>query len=50
MPDDSSTTVIRGPATDLCDVAARRRDPADTDLLGVGPDVDAVLRLVRTYA
>ena len=35
---------------DLCRVAARRVDPADTTLRGEGPDADAVLELVRTYA
>jgi uncharacterized protein (TIGR03084 family) len=43
-------TVIRGSAEELCQVAARRRDPADTALVGEGPDAAAVLDLVRTYA
>lgn len=43
-------TVVRGPALDLCMVAARRWKPADTALSGEGPDFDAVLDVVRTYA
>ena len=31
-------------------VAARRVDPSDTGLTGEGPDTEAVLELVRTYA
>jgi len=49
-PDGVATTVIRGDAIDLVRVAAQRADPADTSLGGEGPDVDAVLELVRTYA
>lgn len=48
--DDAAVTIIRGPAPDLCAVAARRIDPAHTALVGTGPDADAVLALVRTYA
>jgi uncharacterized protein (TIGR03084 family) len=44
------TTVVRGLATELCGVAARRVDPAATSLETDGPDGDAVLALVRTYA
>ena len=43
-------TVIRGPALDLCRVAARRVDPSTTALLGTGPDAEHALRLIRTYA
>lgn len=50
FPDTEPATVIRGDAIDLCRVAARRVDPAQTSLRGDGPDVDAVLELVRTYA
>ena len=50
VPDDEPLTVIRGDAAELCSVAARRADPAETGLRGQGPDVDAVLQLVRTYA
>ncbi len=43
-------TIIRGPALDLCLVAARRALPGATALVGEGPDAVAVLELVRTYA
>jgi uncharacterized protein (TIGR03084 family) len=49
-PDDTPLTTIRGVGVELCNVAARRADPASTSLTGDGPDVDAVLELVRTYA
>lgn len=49
-PDAAAQTVIRGDGVDLCMVAARRVYPHDTTLLGEGPDADAVLDLVRTYA
>ena len=50
VPDEPARTTISGPATDLCGVAARRLDPATTRLVADGPDGDAVLELVRTYA
>lgn len=50
LPDAPAVTTIRGPADELCAVAARRVDPARTGLHGDGPDVAAVLGLVRTYA
>ncbi len=50
VPDGDAATVIRGPAADLCAVAARRVMPRDTALVGEGPDAAAVLELVRTYA
>ncbi len=43
-------TVIRGTALELCTVAGQRADAADTGLTGEGPDAEAVLRLVRTFA
>jgi uncharacterized protein (TIGR03084 family) len=49
-PDEPALTTIRGPAVEFCEVAARRADATDTDLVGSGPDAEAVLRLVRTYA
>jgi uncharacterized protein (TIGR03084 family) len=49
-PDAAPLTTIRGSAVEFCDVAARRVDPDRTALEGDGPDADAVLRLVRTYA
>jgi uncharacterized protein (TIGR03084 family) len=50
VPDEPPVTVIRGDALDLCLVAARRRAPSATGLVAEGPDGDAVLELVRTYA
>lgn len=49
-PDSPALTTIRGSAAEFCEVAARRRDPAETGLVATGPDASAVLRLVRTYA
>jgi uncharacterized protein (TIGR03084 family) len=49
-PDESPLTTIRGDGVELCLVAARRIDPQATSLTGDGPDADAVLQLVRTYA
>jgi uncharacterized protein (TIGR03084 family) len=43
-------TVVRGPGAALCAVAGRRVDPDATALVATGPDADAVLALVRTYA
>jgi uncharacterized protein (TIGR03084 family) len=50
VPDEKPLTTIEGDGADLCLVAARRVAAADTSLRGAGPDVDAVLTLVRTYA
>jgi len=50
VPDEPAATTISGPAVELCEVAARRADPSSTSLHGEGPDADAVLELVRTYA
>jgi uncharacterized protein (TIGR03084 family) len=50
VPDDPPLTTIRGEAVDLCTVAARRATPEETTLIGDGPDTEAVLELVRTYA
>lgn len=49
-PEDPAATTIIGPALDFCQVAARRLRPSDTALTGTGPDADAVLELVRTFA
>ena len=49
-PDEPATTIVRGDAADLCLVAARRIDRANTSLGGDGPDLESVLDLVRTYA
>ena len=43
-------TIVRGPGADLCLVAGRRAAPEATALVATGPDADAVLALVRTYA
>jgi hypothetical protein len=50
IPDDPVLTTIRGDGFQLCLIAARRVVPTDTSLTGEGPDADAVLDLVRTYA
>lgn len=50
VPDAEPLTTIRGDGAELCLVAARRLDPGATRLRGEGPDADAVLELVRTYA
>jgi uncharacterized protein (TIGR03084 family) len=47
---DPRGTMVVGPAQDLCLVAGRRRDAAGTALVATGPDADAVLALVRTFA
>jgi uncharacterized protein (TIGR03084 family) len=49
-PDEESLTVVEGPAFDLCLVAGQRALAADTGLAGRGPDAEAVLDLVRTFA
>lgn len=49
-PDEPAVTTIAGSALDMCQVAGQRARAADTDLAGTGPDVDAVLALVRTFA
>jgi uncharacterized protein (TIGR03084 family) len=50
VPDETPRTTIRGDGVELCLVAGRRLTPTDTGLQGEGPDADAVLELVRTYA
>ena len=50
VPDGAVANIVRGDALDLCLVAGRRADPADTGLVAEGPDAAAVLDLVRTYA
>jgi uncharacterized protein (TIGR03084 family) len=50
LPDGLALTTITGPASELCEVAARRTEPSATSLAGVGPDAKEVLALVRTYA
>jgi uncharacterized protein (TIGR03084 family) len=48
--DDSPRTIIRGAGDELCRVAGRRVEAGETGLVASGPDADAVLSLVRTYA
>jgi uncharacterized protein (TIGR03084 family) len=50
LPEEPPANVVRGDALELCLVAARRLRPDDTALRGEGPDAEAVLDLVRTYA
>lgn len=50
VPDADAVTTIEGDGAELCLVAARRVRPEQTHLRGDGPDVTAVLELVRTYA
>lgn len=47
---EGALTVVRGTALDLCNVAGRRALPSEVDLHAEGPDADAVLDLVRTFA
>jgi uncharacterized protein (TIGR03084 family) len=49
-PEDHAPTTVRGSATELCAVAGQRRRASDTNLVAEGPDADAVLDLVRTFA
>lgn len=48
--DDAPTTTVSGSAAELCEVAGQRAVAADTSLVGSGPDAEAVLRLMRTFA
>lgn len=48
--DGSAVTVVEGDGVELCLLAARRVEPGETGLRATGPDAEAVLRLVRTYA
>lgn len=50
VPDQPARTTVSGSALDLCQVAGQRAVAADTDLSATGPDADAVLELVRTFA
>lgn len=50
LPDEPAVTTISGPAWELCSVAGRRLPASATSLRGEGPDAEAVLALVRTYA
>lgn len=48
--DEGAEVVISGPAGDLCRVAARRLDPANSALAATGDRAPDVLRVIRTYA
>jgi uncharacterized protein (TIGR03084 family) len=48
--DEPADTVVQGDAHAFCLLAARRVGPAESGLKAVGPDADAVLELVRTFA
>lgn len=50
QPDEPALTTIRGSGVELCEVATQRRDASGTSLTGEGPDADAVLALVRSFA
>jgi uncharacterized protein (TIGR03084 family) len=45
-----AATTVEGDALDLCLVAGQRAEAAETGLRASGPDADAVLDLVRTFA
>lgn len=45
-----AATVVRGDALDLCQVAGQRAAATSTGLTASGPDAEAVLALVRTFA
>jgi hypothetical protein len=49
-PDEPAATVVRGQAHELCLVAGQRADATNTNLTAEGPDAEAVLELVRTFA
>lgn len=48
--EDAPLTVVEGDALELCLVAGRRLPGAESHLTAEGPDADAVLDLVRTFA
>jgi uncharacterized protein (TIGR03084 family) len=47
---ETATTVLQGPAVELCEVAGQRASASDTTLVASGPDAADVLALVRTFA
>jgi uncharacterized protein (TIGR03084 family) len=49
-PDGEPVTRVEGDGAELCMVAAQRISADQTSLRASGPDADAVLELVRTYA
>jgi uncharacterized protein (TIGR03084 family) len=48
--EDAPLTTVEGDALELCQVAGRRIPGAESDLEAEGPDAEAVLDLVRTFA
>ena len=48
--DDDPRTVVTGPAEQLCAVAGQRAEVPDTALSATGPDAEAGLRFVLTFA
>ncbi|HEX5094929.1 MAG TPA: maleylpyruvate isomerase family mycothiol-dependent enzyme [Acidimicrobiia bacterium] len=50
VPEGEPVTRVEGDGAELCLVAARRVTPDETSLRATGPDADAVLECVRTYA
>lgn len=48
--DNSTESVIRGPAGEFCRVGARRLTPEQTSLVAEGPHAAAALRVLRNYA
>jgi len=48
--DEADPTVVRGTALALCTVAGQRGIAAEVGLTAEGPDAEAALRLVRTFA
>jgi uncharacterized protein (TIGR03084 family) len=48
--EDAPLTTVEGDAVELCLVAGRRLAGAESDLRAEGPDAEAVLDLVRTFA
>ena len=47
---EDEVTTVTGDAVDLCTVAGQRAAASETGLRAEGPDADAVLALVRTFA
>ena len=50
VPEGEPATRVEGDGAELCMVAAQRVTADQTSLRATGPDADAVLELVRTYA
>ncbi|WP_163570355.1 maleylpyruvate isomerase family mycothiol-dependent enzyme [Fodinicola feengrottensis] len=48
--DAAALTVVHGTAADVCAIAGRRATPDEVPVHADGPDAEAVLSLMRTYA